>query len=126
MCGPWTRGLPIWRPHTRAFLHHHTPPHGPSQLTPAPQQAHTLAFPRCFLGMVPTLGLVAHKLPTIASRYTPDCSKRPVCVPLVEEIKFLKSFDVTHAHCRWVWWGAFAVSMRLDTCVRVWGGGGAC
>eukprot|EP00198_Chlamydomonas_reinhardtii_P003863 XP_001693199.1 lipopolysaccharide-modifying enzyme [Chlamydomonas reinhardtii] len=34
-------------------------------------------------------------------KYTPDCSKRPVCVPLVEEIKFLKSFDVTHAHCRY-------------------------
>ncbi|KAG2436878.1 hypothetical protein HXX76_006398 [Chlamydomonas incerta] len=34
-------------------------------------------------------------------KYTPDCSKRPVCVPLVEEIKFLKSFDGTHSHCRY-------------------------
>ncbi|PNH11822.1 KDEL motif-containing protein 2 [Tetrabaena socialis] len=35
-------------------------------------------------------------------RYPVECSRRAVCVPLVEEIKFLAKFEGTHSHCRCV------------------------
>eukprot|EP00198_Chlamydomonas_reinhardtii_P009774 XP_001699111.1 predicted protein [Chlamydomonas reinhardtii] len=34
-------------------------------------------------------------------KYKPDCSKRPVCVPLVEEIKFLGKYEETRHRCRY-------------------------
>eukprot|EP00198_Chlamydomonas_reinhardtii_P007475 XP_001696812.1 predicted protein [Chlamydomonas reinhardtii] len=34
-------------------------------------------------------------------RYQVDCSRRPACIPLIEEIKFLSRFDVTSNRCRY-------------------------